>query len=185
MSRRTSGSRPPLRQSASGHDRSGEAYIRSPAGSPLGRGHAETPRRGCGHDATLGQPHAGRTDIRPEHGAPEGAARARRWPARRRTEAVGHPQQLRYSDHSHSGSSCWAAKAEAARQRSAKLMSKASGSASHRLGEGPVMFEASGRPLLTASTTPTLPITSAVAAATEVTLTLVTTVTVPTPRNGG
>ena len=53
------------------------------------------------------------------------------------------------------------------------------------LGDGPVMFEASGRPLLTASTTPTLPITSAVAAATEVTLALVTTVTVPTPGNGG
>jgi hypothetical protein len=52
------------------------------------------------------------------------------------------------------------------------------------LGEGPVMFEASGRPLLTASTTPTLPITSAVAAATEVTLALVTTVTVPTQGKG-
>jgi hypothetical protein len=37
---------------------------------------------------------------------------------------------------------------------------------------------------LTASTTPTLPITSAVAAATEVTLALVTTVTVPTQGKG-
>jgi hypothetical protein len=52
------------------------------------------------------------------------------------------------------------------------------------LREGPVMFEASGRPLLTASTTPTLPITSAVAAATEVTLALVTIVTVPTQGKG-
>jgi hypothetical protein len=49
------------------------------------------------------------------------------------------------------------------------------------LGEGAVMFEAPGRPALIASTTPTLPITSAVAAATEVTpVALVTSVTVPT-----
>src|SRR5215212_4240576 len=33
-------------------------------------------------------------------------------------------------------SSCWAAKVEAARERSAKAMSQASGSASHRLGTG-------------------------------------------------
>lgn len=53
------------------------------------------------------------------------------------------------------------------------------------LGEGTVMFVASGRPALIASTTPTLPITRAVAAATEVTrVALVTTVTVPTPGKG-
>jgi hypothetical protein len=47
------------------------------------------------------------------------------------------------------------------------------------------MFETSGRPPLIASTTPTLPITSADAAATEVTrVALVTTVTVPTPGKG-
>src|SRR5215212_3462928 len=98
MSRPASGSRPPLRQSASGYDRSGEACSRSPAGSLLGRGHAETPRRGS---------------VSMQH-----------------------------------------------------------------------LFEASGRPLLNANTTPTLPITSAVAAATEVTLALVTTVTVPTQGKG-
>jgi hypothetical protein len=54
-----------------------------------------------------------------------------------------------------------------------------------RLGEGGVMFEALGRPSLTASTTPTRPTTSAVAATAEVTrVALVTTVTVPMPGNG-
>jgi hypothetical protein len=54
-----------------------------------------------------------------------------------------------------------------------------------RLGAGGVMFEALGRPSLTASTTATRPTTSAVAATAEVTrVALVTTVTVPMPGNG-